>query len=43
MENKQLATKKNLSMRKSRRELKNSTIQIVMKTKNLRVYGMPEK
>ena len=40
-ETKQHATKKsNRSMRKSKGKLKNTTRQMVMKTKSLKIYGM---
>ena len=44
MENKQHATKKtNGSVRKSRRKLKNTSRQMIMKTQPFKMYGMPQK
>ena len=44
METKQHATKNtNWSMRKSRRKLKNTLRQMIMKTKPLKIYGMLQK
>ena len=35
--------KNNGSMRKSRRKLKNTSRQIIMKTQPFKIYGMPQK
>ena len=43
METKQHATKKPIGMRKSRRKLKNTLRQMIMKTQALKIYGMPQK